>query len=334
MGTPWKWRFGSIAFFVTMSVIFPQSSAFATPDPLAVLSTELAAATVQQKLPLDVQPSPSEWGTSQWTRDAFSLPNTFCFALRTDVQVPVQACHFGDLHSSKLLALFGDSQIYQWLPAFDLWGTQNGWQVVMLSKAGCHPWPSPTYTYDEHRSTGDTVIPYPQCPIFNAWAKRQLVKLKPTLTIVSGGIGTLSSLASEHAIGIEQGVATLVSSIAKTGSKVIMLGNTPWFIQDQPSPLCLSLHTTAVARCAISTSLLRSPTRPLMAEMSKAIDMIAKDNVVPIVRVMPLLCTTRRCPTVSASTVMYFDGTHISRQWAIHVVPALSELLQPFLGTT
>ncbi|MEI6700247.1 MAG: SGNH hydrolase domain-containing protein [Actinomycetota bacterium] len=203
--------------------------------------------------------------------------------------------------------------------------------MVILAKAGCHPWPSPTYTYDEHRSASAAVTPYPECPVFNSWVQSQLLDLKPMLTIVSGGIGTLSSLASEPAIGVKRGVATLAASIAKSGSKVIMLGNTPWFIQDQPSPLCLSLHRTSVARCSIATSLLKSPSRPLMSEMSKAIDLIVKDNVVPLVRVLPLLCTKVRCPTISASTVMYFDGTHISRQWAVHVVPALTELLRPFI---
>ncbi len=327
-------RLGALVLFVALLVGAPEAHAFGTQDPLLTLSAELAAAAVQQKLPTDIQPPPSEWGSVQWTRDAFSLPDNYCFALRPDLQVPVQACRFGDQSSGKLLALVGDSQIYQWLPAFDLWGKLNHWQVVILAKAGCHPWPSPTYTYDEHRSDGDAVIPYPQCPVFNSWAKRQLLKLKPALTIVSGGIGTLSSLAGEHAIGIEQGVTALVASITKTGSKVIMLGNPPWFIQDQPSPLCLSLHPTSVAHCSMATSLLKSPTRPLMAEMTKAIDLISRDNVVPVVRVLPLLCTKQRCPTISASTVMYFDGTHISHQWALHLVPALTELLQPLLPTT
>ena len=307
------------------------STAHGASDPLSQISFELAAASVQNKVPATVDPPATEWGSWAWNQHAFSYPATSCFAHRYDLTVTLAKCQFGEVGAAKTLVLLGDSQAFQWLPAFDAWGLSRHWKIVVMTKAGCHPWPSPDYTYDEHKSDGVATTSYPQCPQFNAWTKAKVLKLKPQAIVVGGGIGTLTSLAAEHAIGIEQGMQRLVGSFASLKVPVIMLGNIPWFIEDAPSPNCLARNLVKATNCAMVRSRMTSPTRPLMAEMSKAIALLSKDKVLPIVPVVNLVCGKVKCPTISNSTVLYYDGTHVSRQWVSHVAGALAQLLEPYL---
>jgi hypothetical protein len=314
------------------SVLFGSSPpAHGAVDPLAQIGFELAAASVQNKVPTTVDPPATEWGSWAWNVHAFSYPATPCFAHRYDVTVPLAKCQFGEAAATKTMVLLGDSQAFQWLPAFDAWGIAHHWKVVVLTKAGCHPWPSPDYTYDEHKSDGVATTTYPQCPQFNAWTKSKILKLKPQAVVVGGGIGTLTSLNAEHAIGIVQGMQRLVGSFAPLKAPVVMLGNIPWFIEDAPSPNCLALNMTKATNCAMNRSQMTKPSRPLMAEMSKAIALMVKGKVLPIIPVVNLLCGKAKCPTISNSTVMYYDGTHVSRQWVNHVAGGLDLLLKPYL---
>jgi len=301
-------------------------------DPLAQVTFELTAASVQNRDPQNVDPPAPEWGTPAWSFHAFPYAFSPCFANRFATSVPVNKCQFGDTSASKTMVLLGDSQAFQWLPAFDSWGSAHHWKVVVLSKAGCHPWPSPDYTYDEHKSDGNGATAYPQCPAFNAWAKSKVLAMKPQAVVVGGGIGTLTSLAAERAIGIVQGMQRLVTAFAPLKSKMVMLGNIPWFIEDAPSPNCLALKATKATSCAMMRSLMNAPSRPLMAEMTKAIAMLVKGKVLPVVPVVNLACGPVKCPTISNSTVLYYDGTHLSRQWVTHVAPALDQLLEPYLA--
>jgi hypothetical protein len=307
------------------------SPAHGASDLLTSLGFELAAASVQNKVPATVDPPATEWGSWAWTTHSFSYSNSVCFAYRYDLTLPLAKCQYGEVGAAKTLVLIGDSQAFQWLPAFDAWGIANHWKVVVLTKAGCHPWPSPDYTYDEHKSDGVATTKYPQCPQFNAWAKAKVLKLKPQAIVVGGGIGTLTSLNAEHAIGIVQGMQRLVGSFATLKAPVIMLGNIPWFIEDAPSPNCLALNLAKATNCAMNRPQMTNPSRPLMAEMSKAISMMVKGKVLPIVPVVNLVCGKYKCPTISNSTVIYYDGTHVSRQWVTHVADALGLLLQPYL---
>lgn len=307
------------------------SPAHGASDPMSQITFELSAASVQNKVPVTVDPPASEWGSWAWTIHSFSYSTSPCFANRFSVSVPVAKCQYGDATSTKTLVLLGDSQAFQWLPAFDVWGNTHHWKVVVLAKAGCHPWPSPDYTYDEHKTDGVATTAYPQCPVFNTWVKSKVLNLKPQAIVVGGGIGTLTSLAAEHAIGIVQGMQRLVVSLAPSKAQIIMLGNIPWFIEDAPSPNCLALNTTTATRCAMNRSTLTSPARPLMAEMSKAISMVVKRKILPVIPVINLVCGPVKCPTISNSTVLYFDGSHVSRQWVTHAAGALDQLLQPYL---
>lgn len=296
-------------------------------DPLSALQAELTAAAAQQTIPASVQPPVSAWanGLSSYFSYLSTPKGRACFAMQTQVTLPVSACYWGDTHATRTAALIGDSQAFQWLPTLDAWGQQKKWKILVLAKASCRAWPSTTYLWSDH------VTPYPQCPKFDKWMVAQLVRLKPKLTLLSSEIGALSTTTVESSAQVVTGVTKLKHSLAAAHTRLEMFQNTPWFWGLPASPECLDAYPTSVDSCAQPRA--ETPTGPNVIEkaMRDAISTIKRKHIATVVPVDNLMCSQLECPMLSGSILMYLDDAHITNLWATHVEPAFVEMITPLV---
>jgi hypothetical protein len=295
----------------------------------SALTSELASASTQTTIPSDVQPPVSQW--SSGLQSYFSYLTTpkgrACFAMQDQTSLSTPACTWGDQKATRVAALIGDSQAFQWLPALDTWGQAARWKILVLAKATCRPWPSPTYLWSDH------VTPYPQCPKFDVWVDRTLDRLKPKATFVAAEIGALSTTSVESRSQIVNGVAALKKALARSRTRLIMLQNTPWFWNAPASPGCLTNNPNDVSACAQPRS--NSPSGPNVIEepMRGAVAEIGSRGIAKILPVDSLVCAPVSCPTLSGPLLMYIDDAHLSNLWVNHVEPALAEMLvKPLRG--
>jgi hypothetical protein len=295
----------------------------------SALTSELVAAGSQTTIPADVQPPVSQWSTS--LQPYFSYITTpkgrACFAMQGQTSLNAAACTWGDHKATRVAALIGDSQAYQWLPALDTWGQAAHWRILVLAKATCRPWPSSTYLWSDHAT------PYPQCSKFDGWVDKTLDRLKPKATFVAAEIGALSTTSVESRSQIVNGVAALRRALARSHTRLIMLQNTPWFWNAPASPGCLANNPSDVSACAEPRANSQGGPNVIEEPMRDAVAEIGSKGIAKILPVDNLVCGPASCPTLSGPLLMYIDDAHLSNLWVNHVEPAFAEMLvKPLRG--
>ena len=319
-----RFRLAGVGLLVAMAAVATGMRAEASANPIASLSAELTAAATQSTIPSNVDPPLATW-TQAGLQASFSYPS-HCFADRSVTSVPVNSCWFGNRSARRTIVLLGDSQAYQWLPDFDVWGKAANWKVLVLDKASCRPWPSSRYLWSDHAST------FPQCASFNAWADATINKLKPTAVVVSGMIGNLGYSTLESSSDIVRGMQQLKHALSPSRSRFIVLQNIPWFWGVPSSPSCLLLHPSHVDLCAQHRDIEVNQFNVNEVDMASAITQLTSLKIAAVVDVQDLVCAPTSCPMLSRSRLIYQDDAHITRQWALHVEPAFAELMATTLG--
>jgi hypothetical protein len=221
--------------------------------------------------------------------------------------------------AKRVVAVIGDSQAFQWLPALHVWGRRAHWKILVLTKASCRPWPSSAYFY-----LGQ---PFPECPAFNSWADAELNVLKPKATFVSAELGQTSPSTLESQAQIVTGMRAVKSKLASSHTRLIMFQNIPWFWNLPASPQCLVANSAHVSTCALPRS--KSVTGPNVIEepMRDAVMEIGSERIAKILPVDDLVCGPVKCPMLSGPLLMYIDDAHLTRLWVNHVEPAMAEML-------
>ncbi len=72
-------------------------------------------------------------------------------------------CVHGDPEASRVMVIFGDSHAAMWVPALDVIGREQHWQVVQLTKPGCQVPDFPRYSPTMQRE-------YTECAEYREWA--------------------------------------------------------------------------------------------------------------------------------------------------------------------
>ncbi len=189
----------------------------------------------------------------------------------------------------------------------------------------CRAWPSGTYLWADH------VTPYPQCHTFNTWVEAQLVKLKPKLTFLVSEIGALSTTTVESSAQIVTGVRQLKRLLVGSKTRLEVFQNIPWFWGVPDSPDCLIANSTAVDACAQPRAETPAGPNVIETQMRDAIATIKSERIATVVPVDNLVCSPLECPMLSGPILMYLDDAHITSLWAIHVEPALAEMIKPLV---
>jgi SGNH domain (fused to AT3 domains) len=311
--------FVSLALIILLSA---QSHATATTTaqstPLAQVKALLTSGIRATKAPGVMIPPVSSWATPSLQMG----PTNQCWA-QPKSSTTNPTCEFGNTSSTKVVALVGDSQIWMWVPGFDLWAKQKGWKIVVFAKASCPPWIDAQQVYWDYS-------PFPECGQYHTWANAAINALHPKLIIAAGlpptwPKGYCSNCTTTQArSNFRQGIQSFATAVAPSRARVAMIAPSPnfYFLSGIRAPSCVAQNLNNLQVCnSKKITQLGSYTWGL------AYSALAIPKGTYWIDTQQLLCVDGICPMTAGQYLIYYDSEHITREWAIQSAPALAQLL-------
>lgn len=224
-------------------------------------------------------------------------------------------CEFGDLASTTVIGLYGDSHAAQWFPAFEKVAIKRHWKLITYTKRGCPPAEIPTYS----KVLGKV---YNECAPWRANVLKQMVADGVQIVFVAHFDRLLSASTRTPMWQKEWRVAMQGTLDALSAQSItpILIEDTPYPGQDVPT--CLSRHYTNVQLCSPRMS---SAYRPDMTQMLHDFD-DAGDHVL---WANQWFCTESGCPAVVGNILVYRDDNHMTVTYASFIAPLLDEAIYP-----
>ena len=230
---------------------------------------------------------------------------------------PKPGCSYGDLNSSTVVGVYGDSHAAQWFPALEKIAIKRKWKLNSYTKAGCPPAEIPVY----NKVLGRV---YPEC---KKWRQNTLDAM------VADGVkfafvihfDRLLSAATRKPMWQKEwrdGLQGTLDALKSRGITPILFEDTPW--PGQTIPSCLSRNYTNVHECSPTVT---NAYRSDMFEMRQDFDR-AGENVV---WVRHWFCANNLCPTIVGNLLVYRDDNHLTVTFASFVAPLLDEAVGPFI---
>ena len=214
-------------------------------------------------------------------------------------QVRSGPCLYGDLTGSKTVVLFGDSHAAQWFPTLDLIAKAEHWKLLVLTKSSC---PAVTVTLPDIGAFRNA-----QCATWRENSFQRITALKPWAVITSNFAHySPPTSISVFTVWWKNGYLTTMhrlNTLVDSHGFAIALDDTPLPKEDIPS--CLSASKAA--------SCLAIPSPPVFVT-----------EKVLHVNSTSWFCDSGKCPAIRSGIVVYRDTTHISVDYAIHLVPDLT----------
>jgi hypothetical protein len=289
---------------------------------LALMATPAQAETLTQKITKDVA------AATQITQLPAAVSKTLLKA-RTDksfwldqacsVDFPstdTPVCESGDLTSTKLIVLYGDSHASMWMSALDAIGKKNKFKVRLFAKLACPIVQVPIWSYQLNK-------PFDECIQWQAKVLPIIKDLKPTALIVTDQWkpavvdGKISDFDTPFMWEKEFPIA--LKNLTSITNKIVVIGNNPSQGQDPVS--CVSKPKANIALCASGrTQADNARFNKTEAAATKAISGTYIDTVA-------WSCTSLLCPVVIANKLAYFDQWHFSESYVKYLTPALEEKL-------
>jgi len=241
----------------------------------------------------------------------FTAPDEACQVGQTDERVVT--CGAGDLSSTRIIALVGDSKIGQWLPALDVLGKTHGWRVRIYVKSSC-PFANAVVRW----RTG----PYPECP---AWGAKVLDRLlgdeRPDVVLTSAVRGgAYSADGIERRGALVTGYVDYWQRLTKAGVRVVAVADTPQPPPERDIRECL-LGATGDFQDACSYAYEPGYGTPALAAAVGAVPGAA------MVDLDDFICPADTCWPVLGDTIVYRNGSHLTRAYAASLAPAFWEAL-------
>jgi peptidoglycan/LPS O-acetylase OafA/YrhL len=238
--------------------------------------------------------------------------------LRLPFQGGQPECATGDTASPTTVALVGDSKAAMLNPAFQQVAALRPWRLEMLSKAACGLVDLPMS--DDFFSS--LVERIQHCGQWRAQIIARLRAEHPQLIVVSEarqyGAGNWRQGFTFYAPAWIDGLTRLVQQLRGTGAQVLVLGPTP---DSQTSvPTCLSGHLEDATACSASRS--TAVNAPGIAAETVATQAAGGQYA----DLTQLFCTADRCPVIVGNTMVYFDNSHLTREYSRLLAPVMGAL--------
>ena len=207
-----------------------------------------------------------------------------------------------------------------WVPAFEQMATQRSWRLETLAKAGCPSVSVPVTNTFQRIAAG-----LQKCDEWRAQTLDRLRADKPQLIVISVWRQYGSDTSRNWQPGFQSydaawlaGLTRLVRQLRDIGSEVLVLGPVP----DPHSvvPICLSGHLDNPMAC--------TPTRSIAVNESgiTAESAATESGGGHYVDVTDLFCAADRCPVIIGNTLVYFDWSHITLEYAQLLAPVMGAL--------
>ena len=203
-------------------------------------------------------------------------------------------CTYGDKASKKTVVLYGDSHAAQWFPALKELAKENNFRLISLTKSACPAVDS------QRRDQG--AFKMADCNEWRENSIKRIGQIKPAAVITSSFAHfEVPRSYPSKARWWSDGQRRLLGDLQGKTKEIIYIADTPQPARDIPS--CL-----ASRKSSICDSTKKTPVRII-----RGFDVIDPT---------PWLCTTY-CPAIVDGIVAYRDGSHISVDMALSLVPTL-----------
>ncbi|MFL5758945.1 MAG: acyltransferase family protein [Thermomicrobiales bacterium] len=237
-----------------------------------------------------------------------------CNVTRKDTKSNV--CIHGDANANRTVVIYGDSHAAMWIPAFDIIGQQQHWQIAQLTKPGC-PVPNyPVWSLSLKRE-------YTECAEFRQFALAKIAELHPDLVIMTSAYKLVPVAVDGHPTNDgseevwDQGLAEMIDRIMPNTRGIIVLGDMAY--PSKPGIDCLSSQPDNVPACNTPRA------DGVQTEHNENEKQIAHERGAQYVDIIPWFCTDQVCPAVIAGLTTHRESYHVSENYAVWLSQVLGE---------
>ena len=226
-------------------------------------------------------------------------------------------CEYGDLTSSVVVGLFGDSHAAQWFSALEKVAIKRHWKLITYTKSGCPPADIPTYS-----SVLGKV--YTECGPWRKNVLDQMVLDGVKVVFVAHFDRLLSATTRKPMWQKEwrEAMQGTVTALEGKGITPILVQDTPYPGQNVPS--CLSRSYTNIQLCSPRMS---AAYRDDMQQMLVDFDRAGTN----VLWVKNWFCAETSCPTVVGNVLVYRDDNHMTVTYSSLIAPLLDAAVFDFV---
>jgi peptidoglycan/LPS O-acetylase OafA/YrhL len=270
-------------------------------SPLTPLQQDIRAATLATEWPVDLDPAFDQLPTySQevWPRGCLSIERE-----------TVEACSAGDPGAARRVTVVGDSYAAAWVPALQHELVPQGWYVENLSYGIC-----PNVT-----ATPVFGVPFTACTEHREWALERILQDPPELVVLAHSWRADLVDVTDKAAAYHDGLADVVRRVQASGARVVVLGAPPG---------SGNLMTCATALNG-PDDCLRGPAGTFDDQVESERE-VAAETGARAIDPEQWFCIDDLCPAVVGRTPVYFDGHHLTAEYARLISPeVVTAILRP-----
>jgi hypothetical protein len=210
------------------------------------------------------------------------------------------------LSSTKTIAIVGDSNVGNWVPALNVGLKAAGYRLAAFSYAGC---PTADVTYKG--------LPDSQTSECNLWHKTvpSVVKaLHPIAVLVASGENFTTGMTNSNWIA---GFVKLFKLTTSPSTVRILMGTSPFTTVAPPS--CLAAHSNP-QDCALHYA--TGSQYPVYLTRDPFIAQASHATLIPT---YPWLCVKKVCPPVISNYLAMADTDHLTTAYSNYIAPLVTE---------
>jgi hypothetical protein len=255
-------------------------------------------------------------------------------------------CKLGDLKSTNILALMGDSHVWQWIGPLASIAKSRGWLLETFTKSAC-PASNVIYNLTPSNNAPSSMIgkPYTACQQWRDQVFKDIAALHPYLVVLSDETRNVPTSPTSFETGLTNSIDQFASDVTgHVASHVVYIADTPLWNASGVSPgECLSRSGLIVKYEALDTNYNFSP-NPNVCYRNYAVNnsfgnirqgMIAAAQRAraTVIDPRPWICDTSGlngiCPPVIDGTLVYRDISHLTDKFANRLTVVIGNDLPP-----
>ena len=231
-------------------------------------------------------------------------------------------CITGNRSSGTTVAMIGDSHAGMWNPALQRAVDQRDWRMLLMAKVSC---PVVDLPLTNHLNGLSEEVQ--RCAQWRSGIMARLRAERPKLVVVTAvrgygadGIGVWNNIKGFEPFNSAwiDGLGKLVRELRSNGSQVLVLGPEPTL--PAVAPNCLSAHLENAKVCA--------STWPAANNSGIEVESSAvRASGGQYANTVELFCSGGRCPAVVGNTMVFYDASHLSREYSLAMGPAMGALI-------
>ena len=224
---------------------------------------------------------------------------------------PSPGCSYGPVHAETHVAVVGDSNAAQYVPALLRIAEDKGWRVTLHTRSECpfHPDMVP-------RSANNA-----SCPAANRELLGDLVRDQPDIVVSAASSSYTFTDRGDGRLPGAEGFASYWNSLVDAGIAVLVVRPMP---RPGGNPVeCVGQHLDDPIVCGEDReSLVAAPVRALY---DRALELAPNVHSLDLT---DRVCTDSRCFAVLGNTLVYRDPAHFSVEFVRTLSPTFEQALQ------